>query len=76
MSPSPSYDSMLVACADGRLLAVVLPSDLLLSDRDGWAGELELADVHQGHTGPILQVAAETINHKPQTTNHYQQPQT
>jgi hypothetical protein len=51
-------DSMLVACADGRLLAVVIPSDLLLSDKDGWAGELELADVHQTHLGPVLHVQA------------------
>lgn len=58
MSPSQSMDSMLVACADGRLLAIVIPSDLLLSDKDGWAGELELADVNQVHTGPVLQVVA------------------
>ena len=58
MSPSQNMDSMLVACADGRLLAVVIPSDLLLSDKDGWAGELELADVHQTHMGPVLQVQA------------------
>jgi hypothetical protein len=56
MSPSFAFDSMIVACADGRLLAVVIPSDLLLSDKDGWAGELELADVHQVHIGPVLQV--------------------
>ena len=58
MSPSLCMDSMLVACADGRLLAMVIPSDLLLSDKDGWAGELELADVHQVHTGPVLQLHA------------------
>ena len=58
MSPLQSLDSMLVACADGRLLAIVIPSDLLLSDKDGWAGELELADVHQVHIGPVLQVQA------------------
>ena len=58
MCPCPSYDSILVSCADGRLLTIVVPSDLLLSDKDGWAGELELADVHQVHTGPILQVQA------------------
>jgi WD40 repeat protein len=58
MSPSQGMDSMLVACADGRLLAIVIPSDLLLSDKDGWAGELELADVTRVHTGRVLQVAA------------------
>ncbi len=58
MSPSQSLDSVLVACADGRLLAMVIPSDLLLSDKDGWAGELELADVTRVHTGPVLQVVA------------------
>lgn len=58
MSPSHSLDSMLVACADGRLLSLVIPSDLLLSDKDGWAGELELADVHAAHAAPVLCVHA------------------
>lgn len=58
MSPSHSLDSMLVACADGRLLSLVIPSDLLLSDKDGWAGELELADVHAAHAAPVLCVSA------------------
>jgi hypothetical protein len=49
---------MLVACADGRLLSLVIPSDLLLSDKDGWAGELELADVHAAHAAPVLCVSA------------------
>jgi hypothetical protein len=58
MSPSHSLDSMLVACADGRLLSLVIPSDLLLSDKDGWAGELELGDVHAAHAAPVLCVHA------------------
>jgi WD40 repeat protein len=58
LSPSQSFDSMLVACADGRLLSLLLPSDLLLSEKDGWAGELELAEVYASHTAAALRVQA------------------